>query len=64
MTITTLGVLVFGGLTWGAWRSLRRDRWALVVAGLFGFFLASTLLAPAVTAVVRGVFAWVTTWNF
>ena len=63
MGLTTLGVLVFGTLTWVCWRAFGMRAWHAVCAVLFGFFLASTLAAPAIRAGVGSVFGWLTTWH-
>jgi hypothetical protein len=63
MALTTLGVLVFGGLTVICWRAFGLRAGHALVAVLFGFFLASTLAAPGIRAAVTAVFAWVSGWH-
>ncbi|HET9655351.1 MAG TPA: hypothetical protein VFP72_08350 [Kineosporiaceae bacterium] len=63
MALTTLGVLVFGALTFVCWRAFGLRAVHALVAVLFGFFLASTLAAPAIRGAVAGLFAWVAGWH-
>ena len=63
MDLGMLAVLVFATATWVCWRAFGLRVTHAVCAGLTGFFLAGSVLAPAIRAGVRAVFAWVATWH-
>ncbi|MFG2821819.1 hypothetical protein ACGFX4_20605 [Kitasatospora sp. NPDC048365] len=53
MTITLPLVLVLGILAWAVVRFLGVRLWVAVVIGLFGFYLASTFIAPVIDGATR-----------
>jgi hypothetical protein len=64
MNLSTLGILVFGALTWVCWQSFGLRATHAVSAFLLGFFVADCGAAPTIRTWVGQVFDWVTTWNF
>jgi hypothetical protein len=63
MGLPTLGVLVFGGILWAFWRAGELRFIQAACAGLVGFFLASSKLAPDITRGVTALFEWISTWH-
>ena len=63
MDFTTLAVLVFGAILLAIWTARELRMFQTVIAALFGFYLASSTLAPTITRTVKAVFAWVGTWQ-
>lgn len=63
MSLTISAVFVFGLATWICWRTFGMRTSHALCAGLFGFFLASSGLAPAIRSIVANVFAWMSTWH-
>ncbi len=56
MVLHASAVLVFGVATWVCWKSFGLRITHAVCAGLFGFFLASSGIAPAIRAAVAWAF--------
>jgi hypothetical protein len=63
MDFTTLAVLVFGAILLAMWAARELRMFQAVIAALFGFYLASSGLAPTIARTVKAVFAWVATWH-
>lgn len=63
MDLPTLAVLVFGGILWALWYARELRFLQALCAALFGFFLASSVIAPDITRAVTKVFAWIGTWH-
>jgi hypothetical protein len=63
MALTISGLFVFALATWICWRTFGMRTSHALCAALFGFFLASSGLAPAIRSVVGSVFAWMSTWH-
>ena len=63
MSLTISAVFVFGLATWICWRTFAMRTTHAVCAGLFGFFLAQSGIAPLIRSVVAGLFAWLATWH-
>jgi hypothetical protein len=63
MALSLSAVFVFAALTWVCWRTFGMRASHAVCAGLLGFFLADSGLAPAIRAGVAAIFAWVGTWH-
>ncbi|NLT56601.1 MAG: DUF2304 domain-containing protein [Actinomycetales bacterium] len=63
MALTVSGVFVFGLATWICWRTFGLRVSHAICAGLLGFFLAETGLAPAIRHGVSAVFAWIASWH-
>jgi hypothetical protein len=63
MDFTTLAVLVFAAVLLGLWRAGELRVFQAVIAGLFGFYLAASRLAPTISGLVEGAFGWVSTWQ-
>ena len=63
MSTSTLGLVVFGVLLYGCWRTGVLRVGAGFCAVMFGFFLASSRAAPHITAGFQSVLLWVSTWN-
>lgn len=63
MDFTTLAVLVFGAVLVALWRARELLLFQALIAGLFGFYLASSGLAPSIGSAVQAVFGWVSTWH-
>jgi hypothetical protein len=59
----TLAVLVFGGVLLAIWAANEIRFFQVLMAALFGFYLADSGLAPMITEMVKTVFDWVGTWN-
>ena len=63
MPLTISAVFVFGMATWICWRTFGMRVTHALCAGLFGFFLAQSGLAPAIRSIVASVFGWLSTWH-
>ena len=63
MDFTTLAVLVFAAVLLAIWRAGELRHFQVVIATLFGFYLAASRLAPTISGLVEGAFAWVSTWH-
>jgi len=63
MDFTTLTVLVFGAVLLAMWRARELRLFQALIAALFGFYLASSGLAPSIGRGVEAVFGWVSTWH-
>lgn len=53
MTVTLPLVLVLGIVTWAVVKFLGVRLWVVAVIALFGFYLASTFLAPLIDGTAR-----------
>ncbi|MDQ1247325.1 MAG: hypothetical protein QG597_1695 [Actinomycetota bacterium] len=63
MSLTISALFVFGLATWVCWRTYGMHTLHGLCAALFGFFVAQSGLAPAVSSLVARVFAWMATWH-
>lgn len=63
MNLSTLVVLVMGCTLYFLWRSGELRLFQALVAGLLGFFLADSGMAPAITDAVATVVEWISTWH-
>ena len=63
MALTISGVFVFALATWVCWRVFGLRASHALCAGLLGFFLAESGLAPFIRYCVGAVFAWLATWH-
>lgn len=63
MDLSTFMVLVMGCVLYALWRSGELRMFQALVAGLLGFFLADSGLAPEITKGVTNVVGWVGTWH-
>ena len=63
MDVTTLAVVVFAAVLFALWRAGELRVFQAVVAGLLGFYLAASRIAPTISGLVEGAFAWVSTWH-
>jgi hypothetical protein len=53
-------VALLGAVVFAAWRYMGLKAWQVVLCLLFGFFLAATTAAPAISHLVTGIVAWLT----
>jgi hypothetical protein len=60
MTISIPLVVLLGAVVFVAWRYLKLRAWQAVLCLLFGFFLAATTIAPAITHLVTALVQWLT----
>jgi hypothetical protein len=63
MDLSTLVVVVMGLALYGLWRSRELRMGQAVIAGLLGFYLADSGLAPEITKGVTNVVEWISTWR-
>ncbi len=63
MDLSTFIVLLMGAVLYALWRSGELRGFQALVAGLLGFFLADSGMAPAITDAVTKVVDWVSTWQ-
>lgn len=63
MNLPTLCVLIFGAVLWAIWRSGEIRGFQVLCGVLLGFFLASSVIAPAVTDAVQTCLDWISTWS-
>lgn len=53
-------VALLGAAVFVAWRNMKLRAWQAVLCLLFGFFLAATTAAPAITHLVTALVQWLT----
>jgi len=53
-------VALLGAVVFVAWRYMKLRAWQAVLCLLFGFFLAATTAAPAITHLVTALVQWLT----
>jgi hypothetical protein len=63
MDLSTLIVLVTGFALYALWRSRELRLGQVLIAGLLGFALADSGLAPDITEGVSNIVEWVSTWH-
>lgn len=60
LTISIPLVALLGAVVFVAWRYMKLRVWQAVLCLLFGFFLAATTAAPAITHLVTALVQWLT----
>src|SRR6266851_9790313 len=60
LTISIPLVALLGAMVFVAWRYMKLRVWQAVLCLLFGFFLAATTAAPAITHLVTALVQWLT----
>ena len=60
MTVSMPLVALLGAVVFVAWRYMKLRAWQAVLCLLFGFFLAATTAAPAITHLVTALVQWLT----
>lgn len=58
-----VGGQIFGAVLVALRRARELQVFQALIAGMFGFYLASSGLAPSIAAGVQAVFGWVSTWH-
>src|ERR1039457_1796297 len=60
VTVSIPLVALLGAVVFVAWRYMKLRAWQAVLCLLFGFFVAATTAAPAITHLVTALVQWLT----
>ena len=60
LTVSIPLVALLGAVVFVAWRYMKLRAWQAVLCLLFGFFVAATTAAPAITHLVTALVQWLT----